>query len=205
MRLSLVWKEERVLNSEMQDIEPYFRWRDLYRAEDDRLSPFYGREYNEFEYTHSIYNYAIHPQWDEFGSPTLYIKLLWVDYSDGCAIIEMMGEWNDAVTNDIMFLKRDVIEVLIENGITRFILIGENVLNFHSSDDCYYEEWFQDIEDGWIVALNFQEHVLEEFRNTNIDYYVNFGGNLDHVSWRVLTPAGLLRIVEETMSRRLGP
>lgn len=189
----------------MQDIEPHFRWRDLYRAEDDRLSPFYGRVYNEFEYTHSIYNYAIHPQWDEFGSPTLYIKLLWVDYSDGCAIIEMMGEWNDAVTNDIMFLKRDVIEVLIENGVTRFILIGENVLNFHSSDDCYYEEWFQDVEDGWIVALNFQEHVLEEFRNTNIDYYVNFGGNLDHVSWRLLTPAALFRMVEETMTRRLGP
>jgi len=31
-------------------------------------------------------------------------------------------------------------------GDIQFILIGENVLNFHSSDDCYYEEWFQDVE-----------------------------------------------------------
>jgi len=47
----------------MQDIEPYYRWRDLYIADEDELSPFYGREYSEFEYTNTIYNYYIHPQW----------------------------------------------------------------------------------------------------------------------------------------------
>lgn len=188
----------------MQDIEPFYRWRDFYRAEDDHLSPFYAREYSEFEYTNKIYNYAIHPQWDEFGSPTLYIKLLYVDYDENFAVVEMMGEWNDAVTNDIMFLKRDVMEVLIDNGITKFILIGENVLNFHSSDDCYYEEWFQDIGDGWIVALNFQEHVLEEFKHSNLDYYVNFGGNLDGMMWRKLSPMALFQIIQETIQKRLG-
>ena len=188
----------------MQDIEPFYKWRDFYRAEEDSLSPFYKREYSEFEYTNKIYNYAIHPQWDEFGSPTLYIKILYVDYHDGYAIVEMMGEWNDAVTNDIMFLKRDVMEILIDNGISKFILIGENVLNFHSSDDCYYEEWFQDIEEGWIVALNFQEHVLSEFRDNNLDYYLNFGGELDNFPWRKLSPAGLFSLVLNTISRRLG-
>ena len=41
-------------------------------------------------------------------------------------------------------------------------MIGENVLNFHASDDCYYEEWFQEVEDGWIAAVNFRDHVLKE-------------------------------------------
>lgn len=188
----------------MQDIEPYYRWRDLYRAEDDDSSPFYQREYSEFEYTHQIYNYLIHPQWDEFGSPTLYIKILFADYQDGYAIIEMIGEWNDAVTNDIMFLKRDVAEVLMENGITKFILIGENVLNFHSSDDSYYEEWFQEVEDGWIVALNFQEHVLQEFRSSNIDYYLIFGGELENMSWRKHSPAAVYHAVQAIIGKRLG-
>ena len=55
----------------MQDIEPYYNWRHLYTAEEDPQSPFYGRIYSEFEFTHTVYNYYIHPQWDEFGSRTL--------------------------------------------------------------------------------------------------------------------------------------
>lgn len=188
----------------MQDIEPHYRWRDLYQAEHDRFSPFYEREYSEFEYTNKIYNYCIHPQWDEFGSSTLYSKILFVDYETKFAIIELLGEWNDAINNDVMWLKREVAEVLMANGINKFILIGENVLNFHSSDDSYYEEWFQDVEEGWIVALNFQEHVLEEFRRNNIDYYVNFGGELDALSWRKLSPAQLYNIIQQNISHRLG-
>ncbi|MCU0441886.1 MAG: hypothetical protein MUE96_05765 [Bacteroidia bacterium] len=188
----------------MQDLEPHYRWRDLYRSEDDMRSPFYEREYSEFEYTNQVYNYLLHPQWDAFGSPTLYIKILFADYQEGFAIIEMIGEWNDAVTNDIMFLKRDVLEVLMEHGIQKFILIGENVLNFHGSDDSYYEEWFQDVEDGWIAAVNFQEHVLQEFRDNNIDYYLNFGGTLDQLNWRKLSPIQVYNTVQHTMQRRLG-
>src|SRR5690606_3977720 len=117
----------------------------------------------------------------------------------GFAIIEMIGEWNDAITNDIMHLKRDVLEVMIEKGINKFILIGENVLNFHASDDSYYEEWFQDVEDGWIVALNFQPHVLSEFTDTNIDYFINFGGELDNMMWRKFSPMQLYSSVQETL------
>jgi hypothetical protein len=193
-----------VFLNDMQDLEPHFRWRDLYRSEDDSRSPFYEREYSEFEYTNQIYNYLLHPQWDEFGSPTLYIKILYADYHDGYAIIEMIGEWNDAVTNDIMYLKRDVIEVLLENGINKFILVGENVLNYHASDDSYYEEWFQEVEDGWIVALNFQEHVLQEFRNANLDYYINFGGDLDSMIWRKYSPMQVFSQIQQTIQRRLG-
>lgn len=67
-----------------------------------------------------------------------------------------------------MLLKRDIIDELIHQGINKFILIGENVLNYHASDDCYYQEWFEDIEDGWIVAINFREHVLKELVQTTL-------------------------------------
>ena len=122
----------------MQDLEPFYNWRGYYIAAEDPLSPFYGREYSEFEYTNTIYNYYIHPQWDEFGSNTLYLKILFTDYDRGFAIIEFIGEWNDALYNDIMFLKRDLIELMMKEGINKYILIGENVMNFHGSDDCYY-------------------------------------------------------------------
>ena len=41
-----------------------------------------------------------------------------------------------------MFLKRNIIDELVGEGIDKFIMIGENVLNYHASDDSYYEEWF---------------------------------------------------------------
>ena len=134
---------------------------------------------------------------------TLYIKILFVDYTEGFTIIEMIGEWNDAINNDIMFLKRDIVEEFETNGINKFILIGENVLNFHASDDSYYEDWFQDVEDGWIVALNFQEQVLQEFKQNNIDYYLNFGGELDNFNWRKLLPNQVYSNVLNIISRRL--
>lgn len=147
----------------MHDIEPYFQWRHLYTAEEDEKSPFFGREYSEFEFTDTIYGYYIHLQWDYIGSDTLYIKILFVDYTQKAAIIELIGEWNDAITNDIMHLKRNVIDDLVYSGIQRFVLIGENVYNFHGSDDAYYEEWFDDVEDGYIVGIGFSNVVKEEW------------------------------------------
>ena len=110
----------------MHNIEPFYNWRHLYIAEEDENSPFYGREHSELQYTNTIYNYYIHPQWDDIGSETLYIKVLFADYDEHFAIIELIGEWNDAINNDIMLLKRDVIDELIYMGINKFILIGEN-------------------------------------------------------------------------------
>ena len=131
----------------MHTIEPYYNWRHIYISEEDSLSPFYLNEYSEFEFSDKIYNHYIHPQWDNIGSPTLFIKIIYANYDLNCAIIEMIGEWNDCIHNDIMTLKRDIIDHLILNGITKFVLIGENVLNFHYSDDCYYEEYSEDFID----------------------------------------------------------
>jgi hypothetical protein len=188
----------------MHEIEPYYKWRDDYIAAEDDKSPFFQTQYNEFSYDKKIYNYLLHPQWDYFGSDTLYLKVLFVDYERSYAIIELIGEWNDAIDNDIMLLKREILESIISEGINKFILIGENILNFHSSDDCYYEEWFQEIEDGWIAGINFREHVIDEFKSNNIDYYINFGGELDDLNWRQLKPLQFYKKVEEQLTKRLG-
>ena len=103
-----------------------------------------------------------------------------------------------------MMLKREIIELMIDEGINKFILIGENVLNFHSSEDSYYEEWFQDVDEGWITGINFKPHVINEFRNSNIDYYINFGGQLDDLAWRTLKPLQIFKKVEEILTKRLG-
>ncbi|MCB0396517.1 MAG: hypothetical protein KDD36_07680 [Flavobacteriales bacterium] len=188
----------------MHTLEPYFNWRNLYIADEDPRSPFYDREYSEFEYSQTIYNHYIHPQWDNIGSPTLYIKILFADYEEGFAIIELIGEWNDCLYNDIMTLKRDIIEHLSSEGINKYILIGENVLNFHASDDCYYEEWFDDVEDGWIAMVNFREHVLDEFRRYNIDSYFVMGGQLNQTDWRTYDPVQLYGIIESFVQRRIS-
>ena len=188
----------------MHDIEPYYNWHHIYIASEDELSPFYEREYSEFVFSSSIYNYFIHPQWDNFGSATLYLKILFVSYDEHYCIIELLGEWNDCLYNDVMYLKRNVIEFLEEQGITKYILIGENVLNYHFDDDSYYQEWFDEIEDGWIACINFRDHVIREFENASLDYYMAMGGKLNNLPWRTADPMKLFRIVESLMMKRLN-
>ena len=187
----------------MHQIEPYYNWRHLYTAEEDERSPFFGREYNEFSFTQTVYNYFIHPQWDDFGSRTLYLKLLFTDYDQDYAIIELIGEWNDAIENDIMTLKRDIIDLLIREGICKFILIAENVLNFHSSDASYYEEWLEDVQDngGWIVMLNMPEQSQYDFRKTRITRYVEL---MDFPSWRTVQPHHLFAAIDNLLLKRLN-
>ena len=188
----------------MHNIEPYYNWLQFYDSSRDILSPFYGKEYNFDLYSENIYGYYIDPAWDYMGSETLYIKLLFIDYDDGQAIIELIGEWNDTINNDIMHLKRNIIDPLIGNGINQFILIGENVFNFHGSDDCYYEEWFEDVEEGWIVAINFQEHVVDEFKKYNVDGYVNMGGQLQASKWRTMSPRAFHNSIDSLIAKRLS-
>jgi hypothetical protein len=188
----------------MQDIEPFYNWETHYVAAEDERSPFYGRDYNMQMYTHDIYGYYIHPLWDEIGSETLYVKILFADYQRRFVVIEMFGEWNDTLHNDIMHFKRNVIDLLVHQGINQFILVGENVLNFHGSDDCYYEEWFEDVEDGWIAAVNFRDFVETEWRKYHLDYYINFGGTLNIENWRTLAPNPFYEAVRGMIMRRLN-
>jgi hypothetical protein len=183
----------------MHNIEPYYNWRHIYTSEEDAQSPFYGREYSEFEFSQTIYNYYIHPQWDEFGSKTLYLKVVMADYTEKYAVVELIGEWNDAIENDIMTLKNEVINHMMSAGITQFIFIAENVLNFHGSERDYYEEWCDELreEEGWAVILNMPEATQHDYKKLKLDRYV---GLLDIPDWRVYKPFHLFKKVQQTMA-----
>jgi hypothetical protein len=194
----------------MHEITPFQRWTTYYNPATDQYSPFFGKEYDYTHYSEAIYGYYIDPDWDFMGSETLYIKILYANYAEGVAILEMMGEWNDALHNDCMHLKRNVIDPLLHAGITRFILIGENVFNFHGSDDSYYEEWYEEVVDddlpqpGWIAAVSFPDFLFSEFSKFQIDSYVFMGGTLQIGNWRTMHPVQLTHLVESLVRRRLG-
>ena len=187
----------------MQNIEPFYNWRHIYISEEDKLSPFYGRTYSEFEFSRTVYNFYIHPQWDDFGSLTLYLKVLLADYEEKYAIIEMLGEWNDAIENDIMELKREVLEKFMSEGICKFILIGENVLNFHSDGKDYYEELYDELveENGWVVCLNMPEQTQYDFRQARLNRYVEL---MELDNWRTYKPFHLFKKIDNELMARLG-
>lgn len=194
----------------MHEIEPFSNWLKYYNSSEDSRSPFFEKTYNFDQYSDTIYGYYIDPAWDFMGSETLYIKILYTDYARGATIIEFLGEWNDTINNDIMHLKRNIIDELLAAGISKFILIGENIMNFHGSDDSYYEEWFDEVEDvekkdvpGWIAAVSFPDFIQEEFRKYHIDQYINMGGTLQISNWRTMHPRTFIDVVENLISRRL--
>ena len=188
----------------MHEIEPYYNWIKYYDSSKDDYSPFFGKEYNYDQYSDTIYNYYIDPAWDFMGSETLYIKILFTSYDLGFTIIEFIGEWNDAINNDIMHLKRNIIDHLSSYNIKKFILLGDHVFNFHGSDDSYYEDWFDDVEEGWIACLNFKDFVLDEWSKYNLDYYMVYGGTLQINNWRTMNPLQLFKMVESLVQRRIA-
>jgi hypothetical protein len=84
------------------------------------------------------------------------------------------------------------------------LLIGENVLNFHGLEDDYYQEWFEEVEDGWIVAMGFREFIHREWNKYGLDSYLNWGGKLEIENWRTLSPAQIQEFVEHEMRRRIA-
>jgi hypothetical protein len=186
----------------MHTLEPFYNWRHIYISEEDERSPFYGQTYSEFEFTQTVYNYYIHPQWDEFGSRTLYLKVLMADYDEKYAIIELIGEWNDAIENDIMELKREVLEKFMDEGIYKFILIGENVLNYHSDGKEYYEELFEEVteENGWLVVLNMPEATQYDFKKAHLNRYVELK---ELENWRIYKPFHLFKKIDNELMARL--
>ena len=114
----------------------------------------------------------------------------------------MIGEWNDAIENDIMELKREVMDLLGKQGIIKFILITENVLNFHSSDKEYYMEWYEEVseENGWIVALNMPEATQQDFKKKKLNYYIEL---MELIEWRAYKPYHLFRKIDDELMKRL--
>ena len=186
----------------MQDIEPFYNWLHLYSAAEDPQSPFFGRKYSEFEFSQTLYNYYIHPQWDDFGSRTLYMKILFTDYEQHYVILELMGEWNDAIENDIMTLRREITDHLYAKGISKFIIVAENVLNFHSSDDSYYEEWKEQLEDenGWVAIINLPVQSTYDFKKARLTHYVDL---IEILQWRTFKPEMVYQLIDFERLKKL--
>ena len=189
----------------MHDIEPFWKWRDQYIASEDKRSPFRGRTYSELYFTKKIYNFVIHPQWDGFGSATLYMKVIFADYDEKATLIELIGEWNDTLHNDIAILKRKVLEPMMDAGITRFVFFCENLLQFHAGDSDYYEEWAEELRDerGWAALVNVNRHVEEEMLAAKLHFYVNFGENYNDINWRIQKPGLLVEAIGALVNSQL--
>jgi MFS superfamily sulfate permease-like transporter len=101
-----------------------------------------------------------------------------------------------------MILRREVTDKLFARGITKFILIAENVLNFHSSDDSYYENWREEVADegGWVVILNMPQQSQYDFKRARLTNYVQL---MDFEQWRTLKPELVFQQVDNTVMRLL--
>ncbi|HEX3080716.1 MAG TPA: prephenate dehydratase domain-containing protein [Puia sp.] len=108
-----------------------------------------------------------------------------------------------AIENDIMHLKRNVADKFMAEGIYKFILIGENVLNFHSGDKDYYEEWLEDVNDqhGWIVCINMPEQTQYDFRRARLNQYIEL---MEQPDWRIYKPFHLFKLVNAREEKRLN-
>jgi hypothetical protein len=182
----------------MHTIEPFYNWQHLYHCETDELSPYYGAEHSEFQFTNTIYNYYVHPQWDGFGSENLYLKVIYADYEDHFAVVEFIGEWNDVLDNDSAILKRNIIDVMVATKIYKYILIGENVMSLFCGDTEYYEEWYDDVKDegGFIVMLNLNPLCQYEWQQGKTKRFVF---SQDVPNWRTFKPDDLLAKVESEL------
>jgi hypothetical protein len=60
-------------------------------------------------------------------------------------------------------------------------------LNFHSSDDSYYEEWYEQVKDdgGWVVVLNMPAQSQYDFKRSRLTNYVAL---IDLPQWRTMKP-----------------
>lgn len=189
---------------EFRDIEPFYGWLVQYSHETDDRSPFHGVQHNLFYFDRFIHNIPCHPLWDDIGSESLLVKILYADYDIGYAIIELFGEWNDLFENDYKLLAENCLTYLIDQGIQRFILIGENVFHIYLETDDYYQALQEELEDGWICVMKMREEVREEMEQYGILDYFYWSPIVDELNWRRLRPKQLFRIVEDRMGKLLN-
>ena len=103
-----------------------------------------------------------------------------------------------------MRVKRDIVDEMVPLGIDKFILIGENILNFHADITDYYEEWLEEVPNGWMTFLNLRSHVVDELNSYGLDQFFVLGGELDQWNWRTKKPEQLYNKLTEVVGLRLG-
>ena len=186
-----------------QEIEPFYGWLTYYSHEEDELSPYYGEEHNLFAFDRYIHTFCAHPLWDTIDSESLLIKILYANYDEGYAVIELLGEWNDLFLNDFKLLYERCLSFMVDNGVNKFIFIAENVFNVYLGPDDYYDAFQEEIEDGWMCLLRGRPHVYAEFVQYNISRYFYWSVELDDLLWRKLKPWQVYEVVCKSMQRFL--
>lgn len=166
----------------------------------DPNNPFHEVEHSEFYYNRSVYNYLAHPQWDEIGSESLLVKILYADYDKHFAIIELLGVWNDLFENDFKLLAENCLTYLIDAGINQFILIAENVMSIYLEADDYYEAVQEELGEGWMCLLRPKDHVRKDLDQSGISRYFFWSDALDDLHWRTLKPWELFAHTRKAMS-----
>ena len=184
-------------------IEPFYGWLELYNHQEDERSPFHGVEHNLFYFDRSVNNIPAHPLWDQIGSESLLVKILYADYPEGYAIIELFGEWNDLFDNDYKLLAENCLTYLIDQGVNKFILVCENVFHIYLDQDDYYQALAEEIETGWICMLRPRTHILEEMEAYGISSYFYWSPVLDEVACRRLKPHQIYQLVSSRMQKVL--
>ena len=184
---------------ELRHIEPFYGWLNYYSHEHDERSPFHDVEHNLFEFDRSINRIPAHPLWDDFGSESLLVKILYADYQRGYAILELFGEWNDLYDNDFKLLAENCLTYLMDHGSSQFVLICENVFHAYFESDDYYQAVQEELEDGWICAIRLRDDVKEEMEHYGLNHYIFWSPVLDEVSWRKLKPPQVYQLVCQRM------
>lgn len=190
---------ECIMARPLHHIEPFYGWLERYSHSSDEKSPFHQVEHNQFYFDRSINNIPAHPLWDDIGSESLLVKILFVDYDEGFAVIELFGEWNDLFENDYKLLAENCLTYLIDNEIRQFILVCENVFHIYIESDDYYQAVQDELEDGWICVLRPRQEILEEMEQYQISSYFYWSPVLDELAWRKLSPHQLYQIVKSRM------
>jgi hypothetical protein len=188
------------MNQELKDIEPFFGWLELYHHKMDPNSPFHEIDHNLFYFDRSINQIPAHPLWDDFGSESLLTKILFADYEQGYAILELFGEWNDLYENDFKLFSENCLTYLIDAGIDKFILICENVFHSYLEGDDYYQALAEEMEDGWLCALRLRKEVKDEMEQYGISPYFYWNVQLDEIPWRTLKPFQLYALIQRRMN-----
>jgi hypothetical protein len=114
----------------------------------------------------------------------------------------MIGEWNDAIENDIMALKRDIIDVMMSNGINKFILIAEMCSIFTVATKTITRNGYEENEEsgGWVVVLNMSEAAQYDFQRRQLNRFIEL---INLPDWRIYKPYHLFKKIESTLNNRL--
>jgi hypothetical protein len=77
------------------------------------------------------------------------------------------------------------------------------VLNFHSGDRDYYQEWYEEVtdEEGWVVSLNMPEQTQYDFKKAKLNYYIEL---MEIPNWRTYRPYHLFKKIDDELSKRIS-